>query len=281
MSDKLDQFESAFRHTERHLYEGSDVEINSLLYVTDAQGKDGRQGMADAKAFLSPSRLGGKGNWSLMDGGGWTDIESVLRGVEEGNPDVVVVPRFLKEEFIHPTHSLGVVLDVLTQAQPRPVLALPQRGIALPQLERVMVATDHLADNEALVDWGAAMAAPEGMLLLVHVEDDLVFKRYKEAISRIPDLDSAETPVLILEQLLHEPRGFIKSAVASFARTRPGLTVQGVVESGHDTAVFKELAREKDVDLLVVSTKDDGQQAMHGTAYALAIEMPQLPVMLL
>ena len=46
-------------------------------------------------------------------------------------------------------------------------------------------------------------------------------------------------------------------------------------------ADYKRLAAARDVDLLVMNTKDSGQLAMHGLAYELAVELNDIPLLLL
>jgi hypothetical protein len=41
------------------------------------------------------------------------------------------------------------------------------------------------------------------------------------------------------------------------------------------------LIEQHEVDLLVLNTKDDDQFAMHGISYALAVELRQIPLLML
>ena len=50
---------------------------------------------------------------------------------------------------------------------------------------------------------------------------------------------------------------------------------------GHHVADCRELAQANDVDLIVMNTKDEEQLAMHGLAYPLAIELRDIPLLLL
>ena len=237
--------------------------------------------MAATKEWLRPVDLWQETIWDLLPGDEWEAVEQVLAGLEPRRPDLVIAHRWLRETAFRPHHSLGVVLDELTQAQPVPVLVLPEGGEAPNSLRDVMVLTDHLAECGRLVDWGSRMTATDGRLTMVHIEDGSVFDRYSRAIARIPDLASEETPQAILAQLLHEPKRFIESAIAVLAKTRPGLTVESLVEVGHGVSQLLAQVEERHVDLVVMDTKDQGQLAMHGTAYALAIELPTTPLLLL
>ena len=50
---------------------------------------------------------------------------------------------------------------------------------------------------------------------------------------------------------------------------------------GHHLAEYKRLIEQQEVDLLVLNTKDENQLAMHGMAYALAVELRQIPLLML
>ena len=72
----------------------------------------------------------------------------------------------------------------MTQATSVPVLVLPHPDAdrALPHsvkdTDRVMAITDHLSGDNRLVSYAAALTAPGGTLVLVHVEDEQVFRRF-------------------------------------------------------------------------------------------------------
>ena len=281
MPDRIDRQESAFRHAQAHLYEPREVVVARVSYVTDLSGEEADASMEAAQAWLRPVDLWQETTWDLLPGDRWETVEAVLDGLETLRPHLVVAHRWLREAAFRPHHSLGVVLDVLTQAQEVPVLVLPEGGEALRSLKDVLVVTDHMAECDNLVDWGSRMTSTDGRLTLVHMEDGVVFDRYSRAISRIPDLGTKETPQAILAQLLHEPKRFIASAREVLATRRPGLSVEAVVEVGHGVASLLALVAERHVDLLVMDTKSEGQLAMHGTAYALAIELAETPMLLL
>ena len=44
---------------------------------------------------------------------------------------------------------------------------------------------------------------------------------------------------------------------------------------------YRELIAKREIDLLVLHTKDDDQLAMHGAAYALAVELRGIPLLML
>ena len=50
---------------------------------------------------------------------------------------------------------------------------------------------------------------------------------------------------------------------------------------GHHISDCQRLIERHHVDILVLNTKDEDQLAMHGLAYPLAIELRQLPLLML
>lgn len=280
MPDRLDRFESAFRHAEATLYRPAPVALDRVAYVTDLEGEAAADSMARAQNWLRPTDIWEESAWRLLPGNEWTVVSDLLASLEKGEPDLVVAHRWLREAALGPHHSLGVVLDVLTQTQPAPVLVLPHAEERAEPLRRVMVLTDHLTKRGRLVDWGQRLTATDGELVLVHVEDGTVWDRYSEAIARVPDLDTDLTRRQLMDELLHGPRRFLESAVETLADERPGLVVETAVEVGHGLAPLLEMVDARRADLIVMDTKDEGQLAMHGTAYALAIELAETPLLL-
>ena len=57
--------------------------------------------------------------------------------------------------------------------------------------------------------------------------------------------------------------------------------VQPLVTLGHRLSEYHSLVEEHAVDLLVVNTMDGDQLAMHGRAYPLAVELRQIPLLML
>ena len=79
--------------------------------------------------------------------------------------------------------------------------------------------------------------------------------------------------------MLKEPADYIASVTAGL--TGVDLTVKAEVEMGHHLSTYRQLVQKHGVDLLVLNTKDDDQLAMHGLAYPLAVELRDLPLLML
>lgn len=281
MADKLDRAESAFRHAERAQYLPKDFRIERIAVVTDREGSDAHAALSKIQTWISPVPVDDSSEWLLVPGESWSNVPSLLEKMEALQPDLVIANRYMRSATFKPEHSLGVVVDVLTQAQPAPVLVLPGENRDLPELKDILAMTDHLTGDDQLVDWSAALTPPDGTLTLVHVEDESTFDRYIEAFKRMPDLDTEVTMVALKKELLHEPKRYVDSTVEVLSKVKPGIEVSGIVEMGQTVASSKRIIEAMDIDLLVMKTRSAGQLAMSGTSYALAVELSDIPLLLL
>ena len=188
----------------------------------------------------------------------------------------------------HP-YSLGVYVDVLTQATTTPILLMPrmesQTEFEIDQLAKtgtakVMAITDHLAGDHHLVNMAAAMVKAGGTLYLSHVEDRAIYDRFVGAIDKIAEIDSDVARDSILNRLLAEPKDYIESCRKVIEQAE-NVKVEAIVTSGHLLKDHLKLVDQHEIDLLIFHTKDDDQLAMHGLAYPLAVEMRNRPLLLL
>jgi len=180
-------------------------------------------------------------------------------------------------------YSLGVFVDELTQYLRPPVLLLPDPKMMIPEraIEEVMVVTNHLTGEDRLVSKGVHFTPNDGRLILCHIEDEDIFDRYIHAIERIPEIDSERARVLIGEQLLKEPSDYIASCIDAIEKAGYSFGVESVVEFGRGVGAFKKVIDEKSVDLMIFYTKDETQIAMNGMAYSLAVEIRDIPLLML
>ena len=144
-----------------------------------------------------------------------------------------------------------------------------------------MVLTDHLTGSNRLIDHGIRFAASGGKLVLAHLEDDATFERYMDIISKIPAIETEVARKQIGDQLLKEPADFIASVVESLSDKVQDVTVFKEVRMGHQVDDCKSLVGEHGIRLVVMNTKDADQLAMHGLAYPLAVELREIPLLLL
>ncbi len=283
---KIDQFESAFRAASKSVFEYRPVEIRSALIITDlGKYEAGRLG-STIQQFLRVID-GDDVVWRVVHGEEFGTVPKLLELIEAARPDLMITYRHLHSESWQWPYTLGEYVDVLTQVTTTPVIVLPhpeaQRASehALQRTSCVMAMTDHLVGDHRLVNWGVRFTEPEGRLQLAHVQDEAAFEGFMEVIGRISSIDTDAARRDIMERLLDEPRDYIESCRATLDEARVPVTVESIVTIGHRLREYERLIDEHEVDLLVFNTKDEDQLAMHGLAYPLAIELRQIPLLML
>jgi hypothetical protein len=128
----------------------------------------------------------------------------------------------------------------------------------------------------------AAYFTPSGgRLLLAHIEDERSLERYLEVISKIPEIDTESARGLLSARLLKEPADYIASCKEVLRQAGLPIELEKVVTFGHHVSDVERLVAEHEVDLLVLNTKDDDQQAMHGLAHPLAVQLRTTPLLML
>ena len=283
----VDQFESVFRSAARTVFQAEPVEIESVLVISDGDGSAAEEFAARSRSFLEILDQRENLRWTTVSGSEYGTVPDLLDRVETERPGLICTHRHLHSESWRWPYTLGEYLDVLTQATTTPVLVIPHperpefQQLAGRRPRSVMAMTDHLTGDHRLVNYAAHVTHPGGRLLLGHVEDDVIFERYMEAISKISTINTDVARKEIKARLLKDPEDYVDSCREGLARVWPELTVEAMVTSGHHIRAYRHLVEEHKVDLLVMNTKDEDQLAMHGLAYSLAIELRAIPLLLL
>jgi len=283
----VDQFESVFRSAARTVFQAEPVEIESVLVISDGDGSAVEEFAARSRSFLEILDQRENLRWTTVSGSEYGTVPDLLDRVETERPGLICTHRHLHSESWRWPYTLGEYLDVLTQATTTPVLVIPHperpefQQLAGRRPRSVMAMTDHLTGDHRLVNYAAHVTHPGGRLLLGHVEDDAIFERYMEAISKISTINTDVARKEIKARLLKDPEDYVDSCREGLARVWPELTVEAMVTSGHHIRAYRHLVEEHKVDLLVMNTKDEDQLAMHGLAYSLAIELRAIPLLLL
>lgn len=282
---KVDQFESVFRSADKLIYTHREIRFSHSLLVTDLPEIEARELLEKIRGFLGV--LGDDVRWTRVSGRAVEDVGSLLELVEEEKPDFVVTYRSLFSDAWKWPYSLGAHLGVLNQVANCPILVLPHPKAgrafdhAMKNTDRVMAMTDHLAGDDRLVRLAVHFTERDGTLVLCHVEDDATYVRFIEAISKIPSIQTDEARELILAQLLKEPTDYIRSVRAALGAAEVSIATEEVVTVGHRLREVRRIIEERQVDLLVMHTRDEDQLAMHGLAYPLAVELRELPILLI
>ena len=284
---RVDQFESVFRSATRTIFQPVQVEIDSVLVVSDADGSAAEEFTARSHSFLAVLDERENLRWVTVPGSEFRTVPDLLDRVETERPGLICTHRHLHSESWRWPYTLGEYVDVLTQATTTPVLVMPHperpefQELAGRRPRSVMAMTDHLTGDHRLVNYAAHFTQLGGHLLLGHVEDDAIFERYMEAIAKISTINTDVAREEIQARLLRDPEDYIDSCRKGLARIASELTVEAMVTSGHHLRAYQRLIEEHEVDLLVMNTKDEDQLAMHGLAYSLAIELRTIPLLML
>ncbi len=284
MTDHIDEFESIFRRAEKEQFSWADIPVESVTVVSDGSRQQAEFVQEDVCQFIG--RLDRVDDWRMITGEDYHTVAELVTLVDQHRTDLLITHRHLQETSLVPQHSLGVYLDVLTQTTSIPVLVLPgssvQRApVAQRDCDRVMVVADHISGDNRLINYGSLMCRAGGTMWLCHVEDDLIFERYMNAIGRIPEIDSDNARTLIEDQLLKEAADFIDECSNVIRSEGPNISVEAHIGRGHHLRDYRRLIEDHNIDLLVLNTKDDDQMAMHGRAYSLSVELTDVSMLLL
>jgi hypothetical protein len=283
---KLDQFQSVFLSADKTALRYKKIAVKHVLVVSDLDGDAAAELSNRVRTFISVV-VDESTQWARLDGGTFSNVKQLLDNVDKQAPDLIVTYRHLHSSAWRWPHSLGEYLDVLTQATRVPVIVLPHPDAAhalphtLKNTERVMAITDHLSGDDRLVNYALGFTQPGGRCWLTHVESLSVFDYYLDVISKIPEIDTESAHELIEKQLLKGPRDYVESCRRELAEQHLPCEIGEIVIMGRRLGEYHRLINEHRVDLLVINTMDDDQLAMHGLAYPLAVELRQIPLLML
>ena len=284
---RIDQFESVFRSAVRTVFQLKSVEIDSVMVVSDGDASDAEKFTARSHSFLGILDESENLRWLTVPGSEFSTVPELLERVEAERPGLICTHRHLHSESWRWPYTLGEYVDVLTQATSTPVLMMPHpnrpefQELAGRRPRSVMAMTDHLTGDHRLVNYAAHFTQVGGRLLLSHVEDEAVFERYMEAISKISTIDTEGARDEIRARLRKDPEDYIESCRDGLAHSAQEITIESIVMWGHHLRAYRRLIEEHEIDLLVMNTKDEDQLAMHGLAYPLAIELRTIPLLML
>ena len=280
----LDLFESVFKSAIKPRFHHSEPSIDSSLIITDLAQNEVDECSRLARQLLSHQPIH---EWESISGDQYQSTLDLLSLVEDRAVDLICCYRNLHSQAWQHPHSLGSHLDVLIQKTSTPVLVLPhpQAGYAYQHaydnIQQVLAMTDHMTDDDRLVSYAAKFTASNGHLHLAHIEDDIIFARYMEAISKIVTIDTQSAEVALRHQLLKYPREYIDSCKTDLESRYPHMTVGNIVTFGRRLREYLDYVDELNIDLLVIHGKDEDQLAMHGLSYPLAIELRQIPILVI
>ena len=280
----LDLFESVFKSAIKPRFHHTEPSIDRSLIITDLAQDAVEEYSSLVQQLLSHQQIN---EWEIIPGDRYNSTLDLLNLVEDRTVDLICCYRNLHSQAWQHPHSLGSHLDVLIQKTSTPVLVLPhpQAGYAYQHaydgIQQVLAMTDHMTDDDRLVSYAAKFTASNGHLHLAHIEDDIIFARYMEAISKIATIDTDSAEEGLRHQLLKSPREYIDSCKTVLESRYPHMTIGNIVTYGHRLREYLDYVDDLNINLLVIHGKDEDQLAMHGLSYPLAIELRQIPILVI
>ena len=280
----IDQFESIFKKADKTRFQLEDVDLNTMMVVTDDDHAQTDRFNDHVIDLLDHTLLEKEITWHKVSGDQHTSVNDLLEIVDRVKPDLICTYRNLHAPASDFPYSLGVYIDVLSQVTEMPVLVLPSphRSTDIPtSTDNVMAIADHLTGDHHLVSYAARLTSTNGRLFLSHVEDEVNFERYMNVIGKIPSIETEAAREAIQKQLLAEPHDYIRSCVEVLKEAGLPIQVEEIVTLGHSLRDYERLIEQHKIDLLVVNTKQEDQLAMHGLAYPLCVELRDTPILML
>ncbi len=282
----LDQFESVFRSAVKPIYRYDAATINRAVVITDLAQAAAEEFSEPIQQLLAHLQIT---DWKTISGDQYASTLDLLKLLDDEDDavDLICCYRNLHSQAWQHPHSLGSHLDVLIQKTSSPVLILPHplAGYAyehaFDDIRQVLAMTDHMTHDDRLVSLAAKFTGSSGSLHLAHIEDNVVFDRYMVAISKIPTIDTESAETALRLQLLKYPREYIDSCEMVLKSIFPGMEIENIVIYGHRLRDYLAYVEKLNIDLLVIHGKEDDQLAMHGLSYPLAIELRQIPILVI
>ncbi|HHD63129.1 MAG TPA: hypothetical protein ENK96_01920 [Desulfobulbaceae bacterium] len=283
----VDQFESIFRASVKERLEYRQIPIASILIITDLSADEAKVFQKRVQSFLSVLGSSEDLSFFLVTGDEFQTTEELLQLTAAYTLDLICSYRNLHSRAWRFPHSLGEHLDVLIQKTTTPVLILPhpQAGYmaehAMQDLKEVMVVSDLVAINHDLINYAVRLTQSTGTLFLSHVENQYIFNRYMDAIGKIDVIDTELARTRLAEQLLKEPEDYFLSCTEILKEHGITLDIRSMVRFGHGLQEYHRQIEARKLDLLVMHAKDERQQAMNSIAYPLAVELRQIPLLMI
>ena len=257
----VDQFASVFNAAAKTIFQYKPPVLKNTLIITDLESTAADQYVESAKSFFAKT----KGPWDVLKKGDFTTVKDLLDIVGNKKPDLIVTYRHL--------HSEAVAIMPHPDREGAPEHAMKNTA-------NVMAINDHLTGEDCLVNHASHMTLSDGTLHLTHIEDDVVFDRYMEVISKIPEIDTDVARETIRNELLSEPSAYIDSVEEVLSHELPNIKVIKHVSHGQQLEQYRKSIDEHKADLVVVKAHDPDQQAMNATAYSIAVELRTTPLLI-
>ena len=285
--DSIDKFESVFKGAVKDYFVYKSLEIKKIMVITSGDSSRAEFLLEKVRNFLRVVIREKQIEWVKVEGEDFDSVPELMEICEREKPDLIVAYRHLKQKHKKLPFSIGVYLDMLTQATKFPIMVLPyfedqdEYKNVMNDCNAVTAVANHITTEHKLVNYGIYFTEPEGKLFLTHIEDRMVFDKYIDIISKIPELSTELAEKEIKARLFSEPAAYIESCEKTLGDRQINLEIIPVIKLGHAIEDYKAQILNHEIDLLIMNTRDEDQLAMQGMAYSLAVELTQIPLLLI
>ena len=280
----IDQFESVFRSAIKPSYDPQPLSISKILWVSDLDKQDAEPYAQACQEYLTDAGSDLIGEVSILPKELSHDLNTLIEEISKRSPDLIVTHRNLHSDASF-GYTLGDHIEVLTQVTHVPILLCPHhshwRAEQLGAPKKVMVLTDQLSANPVLIDAALSLVRDQGQITLAHIEDESQFNRFIDSISKIPELDTEIARSSIQAQLFKETEDFVEAIKTALLEKQREVTVHSEIQMGHTLRTYVSMVEVHQIDMVVMQSKVEDQVAIHGLSYPLAVELDQLPMLLL
>lgn len=273
----VDEFESQFRRSAKEHFVYEQIAFDRVTFLVDddfvrddaqsfVEEWLGRQDIQFAVVRISPQK----------------PVSEVMREVLSTEPDLVVSYRLLGHTK-EPSHSLGTYIDEASQVLAKPLCLLPAKfsRSSSRRPECVLVLSESIVGDSTLVNCGVALVPKVGTLVLADLVDGNAFDNYMDLISKCSFIDTDIARAELADLLMRLASEFESGCIDRLAQEFSSLKLEQFVGFARTVNDYKALLEKYEVELLLFSGKDNNQTAMSALGYALAVEVTDIPLVLL
>ncbi|PCJ19538.1 MAG: hypothetical protein COB02_07270 [Candidatus Cloacimonadota bacterium] len=283
---EIDQFESVFLSAFHESFKYEHKSIQSILFLGDLGADVLANTFEKVTSMLQAIFSTDHPKFSYNQVNPQNTTADILDIIESQKPDLIISYRNLYSNAWQYPHSLGEHLDVLLQKTDVPVLVIPHpysdysAQHATQNTDKVMVLSDHLSTENKLTSIAADFTQKNGELTLFHFENQYQFDRMINTISCIQQINTDVAKTEIKKKIISEANHYMNSCEKLLKKTHPGILIHKKCIFGTLISSINDYINQNQIDLLVINTKDQDQLAMHGLSYPLAVELRQIPILM-
>ena len=161
---QIDEFESLFNSAAKPVFQLEPQTFRKVLLIFDDSASAGSAYETQVRQLLTAlSGVEKDVECEVLENSQFESVANLLEQVRDIGPDIICTYRNLRIPATDYPYSLGVYVDVLTQATSIPVLLFPRpeqvelESIEFDNPKKVVAVTDHLAGDRHLVFHGSGV----------------------------------------------------------------------------------------------------------------------------